>query len=227
MHRYQFVSLSGNLSNPYMMNSGIPQGSNLGPLLFIIFINDITQRIKYSECLLFADDLKIYSPVITLRDAQLLQADIDSVLSWCEDNRLYFNIQKCCCVTYSSSKNSNVVFQYKMGSEVLTRRDDVKDLGVNFSANMKFSYHIEKMCNNAMKMLGFVIRSTRDFKTINSIIYLYKTLVRSKLEYCIQVWDPGADFLSQRIETIQNKFIRYIYYKKYKTAINYNWIFRS
>lgn len=95
MDRTQYVLLNGHRSKPISVYSGVPQGSYLGPLLFIIYINDIVNIIKYSKCLLYADDLKIFKVIETSRDAFDLQEDLNSIVDWCEANKLKLNLNKC------------------------------------------------------------------------------------------------------------------------------------
>jgi hypothetical protein len=87
-NRQSFVRISGTVSFPYLVKCGVPQGSTLGPLLFNIFINDICDSIHNSQCLVFADDLKIYRSISDVDDCKLLQHDINSVQNWCLDNAI-------------------------------------------------------------------------------------------------------------------------------------------
>jgi len=85
----------------YLKSSGVPQGSNLGPLLFLLFINDVTFCIRKSFIFLYVDDLKVYLPIKTNQDAENLQTDIIALVEWSEMNRLPFNIPKCGKITYT------------------------------------------------------------------------------------------------------------------------------
>jgi len=102
-HRLCRVNINGKFSDPYLATSGLPQGSAIGPLLFIIFINDVRFCLS-SECLLYADDLKMFKSVKLATDLQLVQHDLDSLSSWFSRNSLPLNISKCFYVTYNKSE---------------------------------------------------------------------------------------------------------------------------
>jgi len=104
-NRYQIIRLKNSFSRNIKVSFGVPQGSHLGPLLFNIFINDISNVFKHSKFLLYADDLKIFRRVETINDAHCLQQDLDNLNLWSETNKLYFNISKCHVVHFSRSMN--------------------------------------------------------------------------------------------------------------------------
>lgn len=213
-NRYQFVGLNGCNSDQYLTTSGVPQGSNLGPLLFLILINDLPSCVKYSQSLLFADDLKIFKAITSNSDAELFQKDIHALVKWSNSNKLFFNIEKCKVMTYSLNK-IRIHSNYTMNGNILRREYQVKDLGVFFNDNLKWDQHIDYIVNSSLKNLGFLIRNTANFLTIKSIIILYNSIVRSKLEYASKVWNSSAVTNVAKIETVQNKFLKYIHFKKY------------
>ena len=110
-NRKQFVQLGNFESEIFNVTSGVPQGSHLGPLLFILFINDLTSVVNHSECLLFADDLKLFRKITSLTDCQLLQLDIDAISNWSIINDLPLNIKKGCSLTFSKLKHK-INFNY-------------------------------------------------------------------------------------------------------------------
>jgi hypothetical protein len=103
-------------------------------LLFIIFINDICNIIKYSQYLLFADDIKIFQPIKSPYDCSLLESDIDSVQSWCTANFMKLNISKTRVISFSRKINT-LLFHYKLCNSSITRTDSIKDLGVYLIGN--------------------------------------------------------------------------------------------
>lgn len=219
--RQQFVNLHGIESQKYFTPSGVPQGSNLGPLFFLLFINDLPLHIEYSQALLFADDLKIFRNIDNAHDGELLQRDLDSVMQWSKNNKLYFNVDKCKAMTYTRKKVP-VVYNYYMNSNILENISQAKDLGVWFTSDLKFDKHINFIVNSSLKSLGFLKRNTADFKSIACIKILYNSLVRSKLEYACKVWDSGTTLHRNKVETVQNKFLKYLYYKKYGSYPDYD-----
>jgi retron-type reverse transcriptase len=127
-NRQQFVSYNGFSSFLYHSTSGIPQGSNLGPLLFICFINDLPSALTCGS-LLYADDNKMYSTINNLADALTLQENLNRLSSWCILNKLALNVSKCKVVSYSYKK-SPLLFNYHIDNLILKRENTIKDLGI-------------------------------------------------------------------------------------------------
>jgi hypothetical protein len=136
-NRHVSVRISGTLSFPFLVKSGVPQGSTLGLLLFNIFINDICNSIHDSMSLLFADGLKIYHTIINVDDSKLLQHDINSVHKWCLVNGMKINLGKT-TIIYFSRKTSSIYFNYKLCSNMVTRSQCVKDFGVLLDCKIYF-----------------------------------------------------------------------------------------
>ena len=103
--QHQYVQISGNKSQFFIVSSDVLQRSQLGPLFFILFINDDADIFHRSRCFLFADDLKNFKPITTILDVSNLQSDLDTLLSWCEVNNLNKNINKCKCMSLIVSKS--------------------------------------------------------------------------------------------------------------------------
>ena len=205
------VSYKQNFSRNYKMQSGVPQGSNLGPLLFLIFINDLPGRVKCST-LLYADDLKIYKTINSPEDNIALQEDINNIQDWCISNNLHLNISKCKTMSFTNRKNT-LSFPYSINNNLIEKPDIVKDLGVKFDPALSFSEHIETIVREAYRNLGFICRIGKELKNISTLQKLYVTYVRAKLEYCSTIWCPYTKKNIENIEKIQNKFLRYIVYK--------------
>ena len=134
-HRRQRVIVDGEISNWKSVLSGVPQGSVLGTILFLIYINDFEDDIS-SKVLKFADDTKVFRKVTNDTDKQSLQDDLDKLVKWSEKWQMLFNFGKCKCIHIG---HGNMDEEYKMGDAVLGRTTQEKDLGVTFSADMKVS----------------------------------------------------------------------------------------
>ena len=164
----------------------MPQGSVLGPLLFLIFINDIPEGIK-SFLLLFADDLKL---VINANFPQIVQNDLDILSQWQKKWLIDFNTAdnkyKVLEVMNKGRKVSNTYILNKM---VLPITNCEKDLGINVVSELKWNYHIEQNISKAEKCIGWVTRSVIS-READVMINIYKSLVRPNLEYCVQLWNP-------------------------------------
>lgn len=205
--------LKGYKSNTFIPSSGIPQGSNLGPLLFLLYINSIVQVVKNASCLLFADDLKIYYEIRTIQDCLILQRDIDNILKWSIENKLFFNIKKCVVLSYTR-KITPVIYAYTIQNMSLTRVNEIKDLGVIFDSKLTFNNHIKYVVNKAYRMYGFIVRNTREFSNPMGLKELYVSFVRSILEYACVVWSPFYECYKYDLQRVQNKMARYIFYKE-------------
>lgn len=206
------VTFGGDQSNEFTPPSGVPQGSVLGPFLFNIFINDLTQLLRCPH-LLFADDLKIYLRIRSFLDSFQLQTDLDILFNWCLQNGLSLNINKCCFIVFSNKRLTIPAYTYHINHMALVQVENIKDLGVIFDSKLKFDKHIEWITNKAYKMLGFIARLTHEFSDINCVKLLYNTLVRSHLEYCTSVWNPYSQKQTISIERVQKKFTRLVYYR--------------
>jgi hypothetical protein len=209
--RFCYVNVLGFYSARLVVNSGVPQGSNLGPLLFLLFINDIVEIFSLNV-LLFADDVKLYSTIRDISDCMRLQSNVDVLYGWCRSNGLPLNRDKCYILSFSR-KTKPLMFDYRIGNASLTRCFTFKDLGVTFDAQFTFNEHVDIIVASSVKTLGFIFRSCKRFRSESCLRALYFTLVRSKLEYCSIVWSPiyrrGVDAL----ESVQRKFAKYLLFK--------------
>lgn len=211
-NRIQYVVINGYQSKPITVYSGVPQGSHLGPLLFNIFINDIVKVVKYSKCLLYADDLKLFKIISGIHDITCLQEDIDNITSWCNRNNLKLNINKCQVMTFTRKK-SPLLVNYHLNGQELARVYQTKDLGILFLPTLNFKAHTDYIIAKANTVLGLVIRSSKNFKKTSTINTLYTSLVRSILEYGVTVWNNSTLSVNQRIEATQKKYVRYFFKK--------------
>lgn len=213
-HRTQYVSYHRTSSNTFVTRSGIPQGSNLGPILFLLFINDLPDVVTHSKCLLYADDLKLYKTITNINDCNLLQTDLLHIFQWSVANKLPFNVPKCISMTITRKANPiNCVYTIEM--ENLKSVAEHKDLGVSFNNMLTFGNHIKHIVNNAYKLLGFVIRNSKAFLCTSTVITLYRSLVRPKLEYASVIWNPNYTKYIIMIERTQYRFLKLLYMKKY------------
>lgn len=205
--RSQFIVIGGSKSDGIVPTSGVPQGSILGPLLFIIFINDLLESL--SSCSGFADDLKLYRSISSAYDCEMLQDDLSKVVDWCRRNKMSLNVDKCAIMSTTHSRNK-VIFPYAVDNDQLERVAVKKDLGILFDEKLSFNEHIDDITRKAYRMLGFIFRCGKYFSSQQSIRLLYSSLVRNRLEYCSSVWNPCY---SNKIERVQKKFTRMFYFK--------------
>lgn len=213
--RKHYVRYMSHESNHFYPSSGVPQGSNLGPLLFSIFIDDLCDMLSCHK-LLFADDLKIYAIVENVVDCQLVQHQIDTVHGWCVENNLSMNVSKCKVITFTR-KIKPIIHDYHYDGNLLERSTSTKDLGVIFDSRLSFVEHINNICNNALKTLGFILRTCKKFHNTTCIMSLYYAYVRSRLEYASVVWSPMYRCHIYSLEQVQRRFLKYLYFKEHFT----------
>ena len=208
--RYQRVVINGLESEWVKVLSGVPQGSILGPSLFLCFINDLPDHINSSECLLFADDAKFYKRILSLTDCILLQLDIDALLQWCDTWKLFINTDKCFFIKFSLKRKEVFNFVYYMRSDIIQRVHHIKDLGVIFTSSFSFNMHIDDVVSKSFRLLGFVKRTLNPFKDSSVILSMYSHLVRTKLEYCSFIWSPTTCGMSDKLERVQKKILNFM-----------------
>lgn len=219
-NRSQAVVLQGFTSKWTSIPSGVPQGSLLGPLMFVIFINDINSCFISSKILLYADDMKILKPIYGFDEVLDLQSDLLRFEAYCVTNKLDLNVDKCYLVSFTR-KHTLIDQGYQLKGRPITRVSEVCDLGVLFDNKLTFEKHVNSCVSKASRALGFIIRTSTSFKSLKSLKILYCAFVRSHLEYASQVWNPRYEIYKSRIEGIQKKFLRFLDFKARQRSRDY------
>ena len=201
--RQQRVILNGSKSEWQPVLSGVPQGSVLGPLLFIMFVNDLDQVVS-SSISKFADDTKVYSSVSTHQDSISLQNDLDRLVEWSNIWQMNFNASKCKVIHFGSS---NRKCNYSIAGTVLDHVNVEKDLGVTISDNLKASNHVDEAVLKANRILGMINRNIEN-KSKYVLLPLYRALVRPHLEFCVQAWNPHLMKDIVKLERVQKRAVR-------------------
>jgi hypothetical protein len=202
--RKQRVVVNGCASAWTDVLSGIPQGSVLGPILFVIYINSLPDTVQNSFVYLFADDTKVYKGIYKEEDTVDLQEDVDRMYNWTEDSLLKFHPNKCKTMRIGKSKIKER--SYEMGPEriILERTQVEKDIGVFIDEELSFEMHMESKINKANSIMG-IIRRTYEYLDEKSFLLLYKALVRPHLEYANQIWAPRFKKNVTAIENVQRR----------------------
>ncbi|WP_219823727.1 reverse transcriptase domain-containing protein, partial [Enterobacter cloacae complex sp. 2DZ2F20B] len=149
------------------VTSGVPQGSILGPLLFLIFVNDIGYKFE-SPYRLFPDDLKIFRIINSRNDVTTLQRDLGHLEEWCVSNNMFLNEDKCHAINFSRKIVSCKV-KYILNGQILNFVSEVRDLGITLDSKLTFIPHYEKIVCRANKILGCVTRYGSEFKNLQTI----------------------------------------------------------
>jgi len=208
--RTQCVKINGKVSDSKPVLSGIPQGSVLGPLLCVIFINDLPACCRdLSEIFLFADDAKMYKCIKDVNDFNILNDCVKNVFQWPDSWLMKLNISK--CKLLSICRNTNAITKYSYGFDVpnqgfvsLDHELVIKDLGVWMDSDLSFDDHVYEKIKMANKILGIINRNFSDLDK-SSFLLLYKRMVRSHLEYAGSVWNPYKKGLIKDIESVQKR----------------------
>jgi hypothetical protein len=206
-NRKQKVKLLTGFSDCIKCSSGVPQGSVLGPLLFLIYVNDLPSVVKNGTIKMYADDAKVYKSVRNNADVALLQSDLSAIEAWSVLWCLPLNIKK--CVLFRLRDIPNITDVYVLHGTNLTMVEHVKDLGVYFSKNLNFAYHCNYVYSCASRRLSLMLRSfiNRDKFFLTR---MFKTYIRPIVEYCSCVWCPHFIKDIDLIESIQRRFTRSI-----------------
>ena len=209
--RKQTVLVNGAKSAPRQVASGVPQGSVLGPLLFFILIGDIDQNIASSFISSFADDTRVGRQIENTEDIQFLQADLESVYDWAEQNNMEFNSDKFELLRYrlrGSTVQSSLGYRSGVGSEIV-EKSNIIDLGVMLSNDATFSEHINEKVTAVKAKIGWVLRTFRNRGCL-LMLTLWKQLILCDLDYCSQLWSPSKTGDIQALELLQRSFVRCI-----------------
>jgi hypothetical protein len=208
--RTQQVVVNSHKSPARVVLSGVPQGSVLGPLIFLILIGDIDKDITHAFLSSFADDTRVGKSIDNEADVQLLQNDLQIVYQWCETNNMTLNADKFEHLPYNFYKKQNAKSCYKdnLGNQI-DHSKTVKDLGVHMSADGTFKHHIGTTVTKAKQMCSWILR-TFNTRARLPMLTLYKSLVLSQLEYCSQLWSPCKVGEIQSLELVQRAFVRRI-----------------
>ena len=214
-NRDQVVVVDNIFSYIAKVVSGVPQGTVLGPILFLIYLNDISDCLNSCDLSCFADDTRIYKAISFSEETNLLQQDLYAVSKWSNDNNMKLHSDKFTYVNFNlrSSKFSlanlpffQENFQYTTSEgNSLEPEYSVKDLGVIFNENLDWSYHISSISKKAKQKAGWVLSAFSD-RSPMVMKTLYKSLVRSHVEYCCPLWTGLSLQQLRDLEAIQRTF---------------------
>ena len=203
-NRHQQVVYDGVTSQALPVKSGVPQGSILGPLLFLLYINDLPSCLspEDSSIVLYADDILLYRPIKTESDCKAFQQDINKIVNWISENHLTINVEKTKCMTISRLR-STIPLQVEINGHQIEEVITFKYLGVWISSDLSWTKHIEITCSKARRVLGYMYRTFAPYCEPDTIISLYKSQVLPILDYASVVWEPHLKKDKLLLEAVQ------------------------
>uniref|UniRef100_A0A0X3PTK8 Reverse transcriptase domain-containing protein n=1 Tax=Schistocephalus solidus TaxID=70667 RepID=A0A0X3PTK8_SCHSO len=203
--RRQRVCIGDTKSHWETVHSGVPQGSVLGPILFLIYVNDCLDCLT-CEKVMFADDLKLWNSIEKPEDARKLQQNLDRLQTWCDEWLLNLNLNKCQIIRLRSSSRRLIEFeyQYSISGHQLQEVNILKDLGIWITPTLKPSSHCANIAKKAMCILGAIRRS---FVNFDGELFgrVFGTFIRPVLEYCVQAWRPWTKHDYALLEKVQRR----------------------
>ena len=208
--RSQQVHLDGISSTQVPVESGVPQGSVLGPLLFLLYINDLPNYVSpESTARLFADDCVLYRKIKSEEEAKALQKDLDGLQRWESDWLMEFHPQKC-QILHITKKRKPIKVPYKIHGHTLEEVDSAKYLGINIHKTLSWNLHINTVTKKANNTRSFLQRNIKQCPR-NTKELCYNTLVRPLMEYAAVIWDPYTEANIRKLEMVQRKSARMIF----------------
>ena len=216
--RKQCVVIEGCRSEAVWTTSGVPQGSVLGPLLFLILMYDITKGITHAILSSFADDTNVWKGISTLREKWQLQIDLDLIYQWAELNNLEFNSKKIQVICFHDLFNPPDYLDSE--GTMIEFVKLVKDLGIYISSDLSFDQHIRIVTKRGNQMAGWILRVFHS-RGRTLMVTLLKQLVHSRMEYCCVLWTPITQELISLLESVQRNFTSKIMFENHPDPLDY------
>ena len=202
--------VNGELSEPSDVLSGVPQGTVLGPILFLMLINDIDKDIV-NKVSLFADDTRLTGEVDTENDVEALQADLNKIYAWQTENNMLFNGKKFEMLRFGKNDDlkSNTVYFSPGYEDIIEVKESLRDLGVIMSDSSNFKDHINKVCTTVKQKFAWILRTFKSRDT-NFMKLMWKSLVQGHIDYCSQLYMPIQSTEMMQLENLQKCFTKRI-----------------
>ena len=219
-NRKQSTLANGITSKSVRVTCGIPQGSTIGPLMYIIYMNDVYTSLKCCKYKLYADDTVLYmSGEIDCITNQLCD-DLKSFKTWCDKNKLTLNVKKTKYITFGLKSQTRKITNHivTIGNIRVERVHSYKYLGITLDLNMNFKKHMEN-CIKYATYKTFLLSKVRKYITTAAAIRVYKTMILPLIDYGDILYDGTNSFLLKKIQTLQNRCLRICQYKNYHITV--------
>ena len=206
--RQQIVCINEKLSSKLTVDCGVPQGSVLGPILFLLYINDIANSLLKSKCLLFADDTSLFHSSKNIQQLEsTLNNDLNNIQEWLLCNKLSLNVSKSSCVTFSPKQKHTRSLQLEINCEIIKEKTTTKYLGVIVDKHLTWKHHLESIKTKLAKITGIIFK-IRHYVPLPVLKHLYSSLFYPHLNYANLLWGNATASALKPIETLQKKVIR-------------------
>ena len=221
--RTQRCSVNGKLSTARTLSCGVPQGSILGPLPFLIYINDLPNSLQNAVPRMFADDTNLTLSVKTLTELKLaLAPELNNLSCWLKANKLSLNVAKTELMIIGSRQRLSVQcddVEIRIDDQIIERVDHTKSLGLFIDAHLSWCKHVEEICKKVSSAIG-ALKRVRPFLSKETAIQIYNALILPHFDYCSPVWDCLSGYLSDKLQKLQNRAARVITKSPFDTSSN-------
>ena len=209
--RTQTVSINGATSQSKPMSTGVPQGSVLGPMLFLIFINDLPTSLSCTASNIYADDTAIHACGRCIDDVNtLLQHDVRNITRWFRDNKLVVNFVKTFCMLTSCNPNiSPNELHVTIGDVEIEPVESIKYLGIFPDTMLSWDNHITNLCKKIAPKIG-LLKRLKHIVPVDCLKTIYQTTVQPHIDYCLTVWGFTSNVLIHKVQKLQNRAARII-----------------
>ena len=220
--RNQKCSTNGHLSNTAPVTCGVPQGSNLGPLLFLVYINDLPNCLTSASPRIFADDTNITFAASTMTDLEnAVKLELRNLQRWLITNRLSLNVAKTEFMVIESNQRirtlSNNQIDIEIDGKSIKKVKEPKSQGLLIDEHLSWAKHIEEISKKISSAIG-ALKRVRPFISESTALQIYQALILPRFDYCSPVWDELSVTLSDKLQKLQNKAARVITRSSYDTS---------
>ena len=220
--RKQVCCINGNMSNSRSVSCGVPQGSNLGPLLFLIYINDLPNCLSTASPRMFADDTNVSLASSTLHELEnVLNQELQNLNIWLKVKKLSLNIAKTEYMIIGSRQRLNVNvdgnINITINDKPVKKVNETETLGMTIDQHLTWGRHVEEISKKISSAIG-ALKRIRPTITIDVANKIYKAIIQSHIDHCSTVWDGLGVTLLDKIQKLQNRAARIITQSNYHTS---------